>query len=65
MLLRLIFLLSALTLILSGGMYLFTGRRSYLRFVWQVLRFLVVMLLVFAALYILERFVLTGTRILL
>jgi len=65
LILRLILLLSGLAIILSGGMYLFTGRRSYLNFAWQVVRFLVVMLLVFAALYLLERFVLTSGRILL
>lgn len=63
--LRLLFLISALVIVLSGGMYLFTRQRSYLRFAWQVVRFLVVMLLVFGVLFLLERYVLIGWRILL
>ncbi len=35
-LLRLLFILVALTLVLSGGMYAFTRDRRYLRFAGQV-----------------------------
>jgi len=64
-LLRLFFILTALTLVLSGGMYVFTRDRRYLRFAWQVLRFVVFLLLFFAVLYVLERYVLVGWGILL
>jgi len=50
---------------LSGGMYVFTRDRRYLRFAWQVLRFVVFLLLVFAVLFVLERYVLVGWGILL
>lgn len=64
-LLRLLLILAALLVVLSGGMYLFTREPGYLRFAWQVVRFVVVLLLVFAVLYVLERFVLVGWRVLL
>jgi len=64
-LLRLFFILTALTIMLSGGMYVFTRDRRYLRFAWQVLRFVVFLLLVFAVLFVLERYVLVGWGILL
>ena len=63
--LRLLFLLSALVIVISGAMYLFTRQRSYLRFAWQVVRFLGVLLLVFGVLFLLERYVLVGWRVLL
>lgn len=64
-LLRLLFILTALTLICSGGMYVITRDRRYLRFAVQVSRFVVFLLLVFAVLFLLERYVLTGWGILL
>lgn len=64
-LLRLLFILTALILVISGGMYVFTGDRRYQRFAWQVVRFVVILLLVFALLFILERYVLVGWGILL
>ncbi|HMC13290.1 MAG TPA: hypothetical protein VKG67_02990 [Gallionellaceae bacterium] len=64
-LLRLFFILTALTVVLSGGMYVFTRDRRYLRFAWQVLRFVVFLLLVFAVLFVLERYILVGWGILL
>jgi hypothetical protein len=64
-LLRLLFILTALILVLSGGMYAFTRDRSYLRFAWQILRFVVFLLLVFAVLFVLERYVLVGWGVLL
>jgi hypothetical protein len=64
-LLRLLFILVALILMLSGALYLFTGDRRYVRFAWQVVRFAIILLLVFALLFILERYVLAGWGILL
>lgn len=63
-LLRLLFILTALTLVVSGGMYVFTRDRRYLRFSWQILRFVAFLLLVFGLLFVLERYVLVGWGIL-
>lgn len=63
--LRLFLILAILLLVLSGGMYIFTRDRRYLRFAWQLVRFAVLVLLVFGLLYVLERYVLTGWRVLL
>lgn len=65
LILRLFFIVVALLVILSGGMYVFTRDRRYLGFAWQVLRFAVVLLLLFAVLFVLERYVLAGWRVLL
>jgi len=62
--LRLLLILAALLIVLSGGLYLFTRDARYLRFAWQIVRFVVVMLLVFGVLFVLERYVLIGWRIL-
>ena len=62
--LRLLFILSALSIILAGGMYVFTRNRRYLNLAWQIVRFTAFALLVFAALFVLERYVLIGWRIL-
>jgi hypothetical protein len=64
LILRLLFILSALAIVLSGGMYLFTHNRRYLNLAWQIARFVVFALLTFAVLFILERYVLIGWRIL-
>ena len=58
--LRLLLLVTVLVVALSGGMYLFTRDPGYLRFAWQVVRFVVFLLLAFAVLFVLERYVLTG-----
>jgi hypothetical protein len=65
LILRILLIFSALLIVLSGGLYVFTRRAHYLRFAWQVVRFDLIVLLVFAVLYLLERYVLTGWRILL
>ena len=65
LLLRLLLVFSALASVLSGGLYLFTRRQRYLRFVWQIVRFDVIVLLVFGVLFLLERYVLVGWRVLL
>jgi hypothetical protein len=65
LILRLLLILSALAIILSGGMYVFTRNRRYLGLAWQIVRFTVFALLIFGALFVLERYVLIGWRILL
>ena len=65
LILRLFLVLVTLLLVLSGGMYVFTRNRRYLKFAWQTLRFAALLLLVFAVLFVLERYVLAGWRILL
>ncbi len=65
MILRLFIILAALAIIMSGVMYLFTRNRRYLRLTWQIVRFVVYLLLVFGLLYVLERYVLVGVRSLL
>lgn len=65
LILRLFIVLVTLLLVISGGMYIFTRNRRYLNFAWQTVRFTVLLLLVFALLFVLERYVLVGWRILL
>ena len=65
LILRLFLILVTLLLVLSGGMYVFTRDRRYLKFAWQILRFTALLLLVFAVLFVLERYVLVGWRVLL
>ena len=60
LILRLYIVLMALLLVLSGGMYIFTRNRRYLEFAWQTVRFTVLLLLVIALLFVLERYVLVG-----
>jgi hypothetical protein len=64
LLLRLFLTLAALLIAVSGGMYLFTRKRQYLSFAWQTVRLIVLVLLIFAALFVLERYTLIGWRIL-
>lgn len=65
LILRLFLVLVTLLLVLSGGMYVFTRNPRYLKFMWQTLRLAVMSLLVFALLFILERYVLAGWRVFL
>ena len=65
MLIRLAVIVSALLIVVSFGAYIFTREQRYLRFAWQVVRFIVFALLVFGALYLLERFGLVAWRVLL
>jgi hypothetical protein len=62
---RLFIILAALLVVISGGMYIFTRNRRYLEFAWQILRFAVLLLLIFALLFVLERYALVGWRVLL
>lgn len=64
LILRILLILSALTIVLSGGLYLFTRNPRYLRFAWQVVRLIALVLLVFGVLFLLERYVLIGWKIL-
>ena len=65
LILRLFLILMTLVLVISGGMYIFTRNQRYLKFAMQTLRFAVLFLAVFALLYVLERYVLVGWRVLL
>lgn len=65
LILRLLLILAALSIVLSGGMYVFTRNRRYLNLAWEIVRFVVFATLIFAALYVLERYVLIGWKILL
>ena len=56
--LRLVGLLVLITIVGSLALYLFTRNRRYLSFAWRVFQFAFVFLLVFMALYVLERLVL-------
>ncbi len=56
--LRLIGLLVLITIAGSMALYLFTRNRRYLTVAWRVFQFAFVFLLVFMALYVLERLVL-------
>ena len=56
--LRLVGLLVLITIAGSFALYLFTRNRRYLTFAWRVFQFAFVFLLVFLALYVLERLVL-------
>lgn len=65
MLIRLAFLLSMLLVAVSAVMYLITRDPRYPRFVWQVVRFMGYVLLIFAALYLLERYGLVAWQVLI
>ena len=56
MLIRLALLFATLLIAASSIMFLLTRDARYSRFAWQVVRFIVYVLLIFAALYLLERF---------
>ena len=65
LILRLVLILVTLMLVLSGGMYIFTRNRRYLKFAWQTVRFTALLLLVFTLLFVLERYVLVAWRVFL
>lgn len=64
LLLRLILILAALTIAVSGALSLLPRRKHYLNFATRIVRLLVVSLLVIGLLFILERYVLIGWRVL-
>jgi heme O synthase-like polyprenyltransferase len=63
--LRLFVVLVALVLILSVAMSIFKHDPRYLRFARQVFQLSIYLLLAFALLYLLERYVLSGWGVLL
>jgi len=63
--LRLLFIVSAIALVVLGGLFLFTRNPKYLQISWQIARFILLAFLIFALLFILERYVLIGWRILI
>lgn len=65
LILRLYLVLVTLVLVLSGGMYIFTRNRRYLKFAWQTVRFTVLLILVFTLLFVLERYVLVAWKVFL
>ncbi len=58
LLLRIVFVLALITLAVSGGLYLFTRDRRYLRFIGQTMKYFVFILLGVLAFMALERFAL-------
>jgi hypothetical protein len=56
--LRIVGILVLITILGSLAFYLFTRNRRYLTLAWRVFQFAFVFLLVFMALYVLERLVL-------
>jgi hypothetical protein len=64
MLIRLALLFSILLVVSATVMFLITRDPRYPRFAWQVVRFMAYVLLVFAALYLLERYGLVAWRVL-
>jgi hypothetical protein len=53
----------ALLVVFSGAMYLLTRDQRYYRFAWQVIRFSVLLLVVFGLMFLLERYVLVAWRV--
>lgn len=60
LIMRLLIILAALFILFSGGAYLVTRNRRYLNLAWQIVRFVMFMLLIFVVLILLERYVLIG-----
>ncbi|OIO74136.1 MAG: hypothetical protein AUJ88_09020 [Gallionellaceae bacterium CG1_02_56_997] len=65
LILRIYLVLTTLLLVLNVAMYVFTRKHWYLNFSWKIVRFTVLLLLIFALLFVLERYVLVGWRVLL
>ncbi len=65
LILRVFLLLTALLLVLSGIMYLFTRNRRYLALAWQIVRFTIFLVLIFLLLLMLERYALVAWHVLL
>ncbi len=64
MIIRLALLFSALLIATSFATYIFTRDARYLRFAWQVGQFILLVILVFGALFLLERYGLVAWRVL-
>ncbi|MES1997918.1 MAG: hypothetical protein V4446_01255 [Pseudomonadota bacterium] len=54
---RLLFILTLFALAVSGALYLFTGNRRYLKYVWNVLKAGVVLVAILGVLVVAERLV--------
>lgn len=65
LILRLLLALTAFSLVACIGMYLYTRNRRYLRLAREIVRFVFFSLLIFGALYLLERYVLVGWKVLI
>ena len=65
MIIRLALVISALLIVVSFVAYLFTHNARYLQFAWQVVRFILLLVMIFGVLYLLERYGLAAWRVLL
>ncbi len=65
LILRMSLVVIVLLLVLSIGMYVFTRDARYYKFAWQIVRFSLLLFAVFGLLFVLERYVLVGWRVLL
>ncbi len=63
LILRLILILVAILLVLSGGMYVLTRNRRYLNFAWKTVRLTLLLVLLFVLLLVLERYALVAWRV--
>ncbi len=57
---RLMFILACIALIISGALYFLTGDKRYFKYVWNVLKFAVVLVALFGTLIVAERLLLVG-----
>ncbi|MDO8412616.1 MAG: hypothetical protein Q7S51_02380 [Gallionellaceae bacterium] len=64
LILRLVLILAAISIVLSGGLFILTRNRRYLSLAWQIVRLLIFLLLIFGLLFLLERYALVAWRIL-
>lgn len=65
LILRLALVLVAMMLVGSGTLYILTRKQRYLNFAVKTVRITVFSALIFALLFILERYVLVGWRVML
>ena len=64
LILRVLLIFTAISIVLCGAMYIVTRNRRYLGLAWQIVRLVFFLLLIFGLLFVLERYVLVGWRIL-
>ena len=65
LILRLLLILAVIAIVVSVGMYMYTRNQRYLRIAKEIVRFVFFFLLILGALFVLERYVLVGWRVLL
>jgi hypothetical protein len=63
LILRMFLFMVILLLVFTGTLYLFTRNRGYLVFARQLARYAGLVVLIFALLYLLERYVLVGWNV--